>query len=116
MIIYALNERHKHNNIEIVIVTEESEATTDNKAFKKIPTICNILNLNVLTLPQLLEKYKGINIEFKWWEKAGREHCIWNHSTRSECYASYTNRYPGKSAQQDMKIEKSLTALSSQKK
>lgn len=65
MLIYALNERHNYNDIEITIVTEESEISNDNKAFKKIPTLCKILKLNVMTLPELLEKYKGIDLEFK---------------------------------------------------
>jgi hypothetical protein len=62
MIIYALNERNSDSEIDIVIVTEETEVANDNKAFKKIPAICKILNLQVMTLPQLLESYKGINV------------------------------------------------------
>lgn len=66
IIIYALNERHNNQDIEIIIVTEETETETanDNKAFKKIPSICDILKIEVITLPSLLEKYNGINIEF----------------------------------------------------
>lgn len=64
MIIYALIERHNNQNIEIFIVTEETESTNDHKAFKKIPAICNILKIDVMTLPGLLEKYSEINIEF----------------------------------------------------
>jgi len=65
MIIYALNEKHYNNNLEIIIVTEETESANDHKAFKKIPSICNILKIEVMTLPSLLEKHCGINIEFK---------------------------------------------------
>lgn len=65
MIIFALNERQLNRDIEITIVTEESEAANDHKAFKKIPALCKILDLNVLTLPDLLTKYKEVNIEFK---------------------------------------------------
>ncbi|MCD4691433.1 MAG: DUF4411 family protein [Calditrichales bacterium] len=66
MIIYALNERHNNtNNNEIVIVTEETESSNDHKAFKKIPSICSILNIKVMTLPELLEGYEEINFEFK---------------------------------------------------
>ncbi|MCF6270235.1 MAG: DUF4411 family protein [Melioribacteraceae bacterium] len=64
MIIYALNERHSNSDLEIILVTEETETANDNKAFKKIPSICNILKIEVITLPDLLEKYNGINIEF----------------------------------------------------
>ena len=65
MIIFALNEKHNNQNLEIIIVTEETETANDHKAFKKIPTLCNILKIEVMTLPSLLGKYSGINIEFK---------------------------------------------------
>ena len=64
MIIFALNERHINQDAKVVIVTEETETANDHKAFKKIPLICNILKIEVMALPSLLEKYNGINIEF----------------------------------------------------
>ena len=76
MILLALNERHNNQKIEITIVTEESETANDHKAFKKIPAICKILGLDVMTLPKLLAKYNEVNIEFKISEKASREQCI----------------------------------------
>lgn len=63
MIILALIK--KSENKEIAIVTEESELGNDQKAFKKIPAICKILDIEVMTLPDLLKKYQGIDIEFK---------------------------------------------------
>lgn len=63
MIILGLIEKHAKN--EIAIVTEESETANDNKAFKKIPTICKELEIEVMTLPELLAKYKEVNVEFK---------------------------------------------------
>lgn len=65
MILLALNERHGNQNIELAIVTEESETANDQKAFKKIPAICKILDIAVMTLPELLAKYNEVNIEFK---------------------------------------------------
>jgi hypothetical protein len=65
MILLALNEKHNNREIEIVIVTEESETANDHKAFKKIPAICKILDIEVMTLPELLSKYSDVNIEFK---------------------------------------------------
>ncbi len=47
------------------LITEETEGSNDNKLFKKIPAICKILNINTLKLPELLEKYEGINIVFQ---------------------------------------------------
>lgn len=65
MILLALNEKHRNNKAEIVIVTEESETANDHKAFKKIPAICKILDIDVMTLPELLTNYNEVNIEFK---------------------------------------------------
>ena len=48
-----------------VIVSEETEASNDNKSFKKIPAICRFLNLEIITLPELLERYDEIKVEFK---------------------------------------------------
>lgn len=63
MIILALNK--KRGKEDIIIVTEESETGNDNKAFKKIPAICKMLDIPVMTLPDLLKIYQGIEIEFR---------------------------------------------------
>lgn len=63
MIILALIKKNEKE--EVVIVTEESESGNDNKDFKKIPAICKILDIKVMTLPEILQVYQGINIEFK---------------------------------------------------
>lgn len=62
LILYSMYSNSKEK---IVIVTEETASNNDNKSFKKIPAICKILNLEILTLPQLLEKYDNFDIEFK---------------------------------------------------
>ncbi len=62
MIILALIKKSK--NEEIAIVTEESENGNDHKSFKKIPSICNMLDVKTITFPELLIIYKGIDIEF----------------------------------------------------
>ena len=38
-----------------VLVTEETEASNDNKLFKKIPAICNLLEIKTTNLPSLLK-------------------------------------------------------------
>lgn len=38
-----------------VLVTEETEASNDNKLFKKIPTICKLLKIETTNLPSLLK-------------------------------------------------------------
>ena len=50
---------------EVILVSEETESSNDNKLFKKIPAICKELNIPTLTLPELLDKYEGIDIHYK---------------------------------------------------
>ncbi len=49
---------------EVILITEETESSNDNKLFKKIPAICKELDIETLTLPELLTKYEGIDIDF----------------------------------------------------
>ena len=62
-IILALNIQLKGE--EVVLVTEETESSNDNKLFKKIPAICKELRVKTLTLPELLAKYEDIDIDFQ---------------------------------------------------
>ena len=43
------------NNSDVVLVSEETTISNDNKTFHKIPTLCKILNLRFMTLPQVLK-------------------------------------------------------------
>jgi hypothetical protein len=49
----------------VVLVTDETESSNDNKLFKKIPAICNELNIETMTLPELIAYYDGIDIDFQ---------------------------------------------------
>jgi hypothetical protein len=49
----------------VVLVTEETENSNDNKLFKKIPAICKELEIETMTLPELIAKYDGIDIDFQ---------------------------------------------------
>jgi hypothetical protein len=49
----------------VVLVTEETESSNDNKLFKKIPAICKELQIETMTLPELIAKYDGIDIDFQ---------------------------------------------------
>jgi hypothetical protein len=49
----------------VVLVTEETESSNDNKLFKKIPAICKELEIETMTLPKLIAKYDGIDIDFQ---------------------------------------------------
>jgi hypothetical protein len=63
IILYCL-QKNKYEK-ELYIVSEETETSNDNKAFKKIPAICKILDLKIITLPELIGLYKGIDLEIK---------------------------------------------------
>ena len=49
----------------VLLVTEETESSNDNKLFKKIPAICKELEIETKTLPELTAKYDGIDIDFQ---------------------------------------------------
>lgn len=62
LLLYSL----QYKDGDITIVSEETETSNDNKSFKKLPTICKrILNLKIITLPELLDKIDEIDFEFK---------------------------------------------------
>ena len=50
---------------EVILVTEETETSNDNKLFKKIPAVCKELNIRTMTLPEFLSLYELINLEFR---------------------------------------------------
>lgn len=62
-IILALNLKNKGE--QVILVTEETESSNDNKLFKKIPAICKELEIETITLPELIAKYDGIDIDFQ---------------------------------------------------
>lgn len=63
MILFALKEIKSGEDI--ILVSEESGTNNDNKAFKKIPSICKQLSIEVKTLPDLIVSLQGIDISFQ---------------------------------------------------
>jgi hypothetical protein len=61
-VILVLNFKNKGE--QVILVTEETEGSNDNKLFKKIPAICKELDIETMTLPELIVKYDGIDIDF----------------------------------------------------
>lgn len=55
----------KKNGEDVIMVTEETDSSNDNKLFKKIPAICKELDIKNMTVPELLETYDGIDIDFQ---------------------------------------------------
>jgi hypothetical protein len=62
IILYAFIQK-KLGNV-ITVVSEESFAGNDDKAFKKIPTICSSIELDCITLPSLILKYNELEVRF----------------------------------------------------
>jgi len=62
LLLIALQENKKIDG-DLIVVTEETKASNDNKTFKKLPTICEMLKIECLTLPELIEKLEGISFE-----------------------------------------------------
>ena len=65
LILFCLNLKKDNPFEEIYLITEETEESNDSKVFKKIPAICKELEIETLHLPQLLEKFDKIDLEFK---------------------------------------------------
>jgi hypothetical protein len=62
-VILALNL--KNEGEQMFLVTEETESSNDNKLFKKIPAISKELEIETMTLPELITKYEGIDMDFQ---------------------------------------------------
>jgi hypothetical protein len=64
LVIYCLTLIRESIFNQVYLVTEETKSSNDNKLFQKIPFICKELNIDTLTLPELLAGYSEIDLEF----------------------------------------------------
>ena len=64
MIMYCQYLMNDFPEDDIFIITEESNTGNGLKLFKKIPAICQILDLHVLSLPELLNKFTELDLGF----------------------------------------------------
>lgn len=64
LILYCLSNTNidKLNFDSIILVTEETRTDNDDKLFKKLPEICELLNIEHCNLPTLLDKYFGLKL------------------------------------------------------
>ena len=62
-ILFAMNIIH--NGGQAVLVTDETKTNNDNKLFKKIPAICDLLKIPTKTLPEILTSYIAANFTIK---------------------------------------------------
>jgi hypothetical protein len=60
LVLYCL----KYKAVNCRVVTEESEGHNDNKAFKKIPSLCNTVEIKSVPLPNFLQEL-GVEFIFK---------------------------------------------------
>ncbi len=65
IIIFALNKKYDQGLLDdkIVVLTDESKISNDGKLFKKLPAICQFLQINTITLVDYL-KENNINIDW----------------------------------------------------
>lgn len=49
---------------EVILVTEETAGSNDNKLFKKIPAMCEILKIPTMNLPALMKDYDELRFSF----------------------------------------------------
>lgn len=64
LVLYAINNKMEDFGNGVTIVSEETATNNDNKSFKKIPAICYILGVDVITLPELIATYDDLDINF----------------------------------------------------
>ncbi|MBW3518430.1 DUF4411 family protein [Flavobacterium sp. NKUCC04_CG] len=63
LILTSLTLQRDNPDKEILLVTEETEFSNDNKVFKKIPAMCSLLGIKTINIQQLIKKLDGINFE-----------------------------------------------------
>jgi hypothetical protein len=64
LIMYCEHLIKNNPDEQIYLVTEETSGSNDLKLFKKIPAICDILDIPVITVPMLLQKYPEVDLGF----------------------------------------------------
>lgn len=62
LILFCLSNKRGLNLDEFVLVTEETKTDNDGKPFKKLPEMCDLLNIEHCSLPALLENYYNIQL------------------------------------------------------
>lgn len=64
LILFTLDYKTRYPDDNLIIISEETDISNDKKPFKKLPSICNILDLEIYTLPKYLSNIGGIDLEF----------------------------------------------------
>ena len=62
LLLFCLSNKGGLNLDKFILVTEESRADNDGKLFKKLPELCDLLNIEHCNLPSLLIEHYNINL------------------------------------------------------
>lgn len=62
LILFCISNKDSLNLEKVILVTEETKTDNDNKVFKKLPDLSDLLNIEHCNLPLLLEKYYNLKL------------------------------------------------------
>jgi len=62
LILFCLSNKGELNLYKFILVTEETRTDNDGKLFKKLPQMCDLLNIEHCNLPALLKNHYNINL------------------------------------------------------
>lgn len=62
LILFCLSNKGKLNLDDLILVTEETKNDNDGKPFKKLPEMCELLNISHCSLPVLLENHYKLKL------------------------------------------------------
>lgn len=62
LLLFCLSNKGGLNLDKFILVTEESKTDNDGKLFKKLPELCDLLNIEHCNLPSLLIEHYNINL------------------------------------------------------
>jgi hypothetical protein len=62
LVLFCLSNKDPMNLEKIILVTEETKADNDLKVFKKLPAICELLEVEHCNLPALLDNYYNLKL------------------------------------------------------
>lgn len=62
LLLFCLSNKGGLNLDKFILVTEETRADNDGKLFKKLPELCDLLNIEHCNLPSLLIEHYNINL------------------------------------------------------
>ena len=64
LVLYWQKHHADYASDNLVVVTEETTSENDKKLFKKLPAICDILQIEHGTLPELMTTFEDLEISF----------------------------------------------------